>query len=107
MSKPLFFFKGEARFSKKTLENRPPFRVLKLFFFCGRRVSVLEEKNYLFFIRHSHPGQKESLDQPCAVSDERGDAERENERAKRERERETDAERLEKKKNKKEFESSI
>ena len=63
MSKPLFFLKVKRDFQKKTLENCPPFRVLKVFFFVGDEFSVgLEEKNSFHF--HSlvipTPGQKES-----------------------------------------------
>ena len=63
VSKPLFFFKGEARFSKKTLENCPPFRVLKafFFFFVGDEFSVVGGEEFIpFSFVIPTPGQKES-----------------------------------------------
>ncbi len=57
-----FFFKGDF---KKTLENCPPFRVLKAFFFVGDEFSFGGEE-FISFAHHSHPGAKRValLDQP-------------------------------------------
>ena len=64
-SETAIFLKGEARFFKKTLENCPPFRVLKAFFFCRVTSSLvgLEEKNFhSIFIRGAK--RVALLDQP-------------------------------------------
>ena len=94
MSKPLFFFKGEARFSKKTLENCPPFRVLKAFFFFFLWVTSspwLEEKNSFHFHSSFPPrGKRSRAFRPAFVrfpTNEATPNEKTSERRERERER--------------------
>ena len=111
-SETAIFLKGEARFFKKTLENCPPFRVLKAFFLSGDEFSCGFGGEEFSFHFHSR-GKKSRAFRPAFVrfpTNEATPNEKTSER-KREREREQTRERLEKKKKKKkkkkEFESSI
>ena len=65
-SETAIFLKGEARFFKKTLENCPPFRVLKAFFLSGDEFSCGFGGEEFSFHFHSR-GKKSRAFRPAFV----------------------------------------